>query len=129
MPDRRRTALLSLSATGMALSALPHAFGAWPHFRAGLVELGGDERLLGAIGAAWAFGTAMMLACAAVVAAQAVRAWRGEAVHAATLLPIGLAWAGYGVAAFALRDFNTHYMAFVACGAALLVALALPRVR
>lgn len=54
------------------------------------------------------------------------------ALHGATLLPLGLAWAGYGFAAFAafaLRDFNCHYLAFVACGAALLVALALPRVR
>jgi hypothetical protein len=51
------------------------------------------------------------------------------ALHGATVLPLGLAWAGYGFAAFALRDFNSHYLAFVACGAALLVALALPRVR
>ena len=131
MPPRRRAVplILALAALGMALCSLPHALGAWPHFREGLVGLGADTRLVGAIGSAWAFGTVMMLASGAIVGAQARRAWRDEPLHAATLWPLGLAWAGYGVAAFALRDFNNHYLAFVACGAALLVALALPRVR
>jgi len=131
MPPRRRAAplVLALAALGMALCSLPHALGAWPHFRDGLVALGADQHLIGAIGSAWAFGTVMMLASGAIVGAQAWRAWRGQPLHRATLLPLGLAWAGYGLAAFALRDFNTHYLAFVACGAALLVALALPRVR
>ena len=131
MPARRRAAplLLALAALGMALCSLPHALGAWPHFREGLVGLGADARLVGAIGSAWAFGTVMMLASGAIVGAQAWRAWRDEPVHPATLWPLGLAWTGYGLAAFALRDFNTHYLAFVGCGAALLVTLALPRVR
>lgn len=131
MPPRRRAAplVLALAALGMALCSLPHALGAWPHFREGLVALGAEAHLIGAIGSAWAFGTVMMLASGAIVGAQAWRAWRDQPLHSATLLPLGLAWAGYGLAAFALRDFNTHYLAFVACGAALLVALALPRVR
>ncbi len=131
MPPRRRatTLLLALAALGMALCSLPHALGAWPHFREGLVALGADPYLIGAIGSAWAFGTVMMLASGAIAGAQAWRAWRDQPLHGATLLPLGLAWAGYGLAAFALRDFNTHYLACVACGAALLVALALPRVR
>ena len=131
MPPRRRAAplVLALAALGMTLCSLPHALGAWPHFRAGLVALGADARLVGAIGSAWAFGTVMMLASGAIVGAEAWRAWRDQPLHGATLLPLGLAWAGYGLAAYALRDFNTHYLAFVACGAALLVALALPRVR
>lgn len=131
MPPRRRAAplVLALAALGMALCSLPHALGAWPHFREGLVALGADPHLIGAIGSAWAFGTVMMLASGAIVGAQAWRAWRDQPLHAATLLPLGLAWAGSGLAAFALRDFNSHYLAFVACGAALLVALALPRVR
>lgn len=131
MPPRRRAAplVLALAALGMALCSLPHALGAWPHFREGLVAVGAGPHLIGAIGSAWAFGTVMMLASAAIVGAQVWRAWRDEPLHVATLWPLGLAWAGYGLAAFALRDFNSHYLAFVACGAALLVALALPRVR
>lgn len=131
MPPRRRAAplVLALAALGMALCSLPHALGAWPHSREGLVAVGADPHLIGAIGSAWAFGTVMMLASAAIVGAQVWRAWRDEPLHVATLWPLGLAWAGYGLAAFALRDFNSHYLAFVACGAALLVALALPRVR
>lgn len=131
MPVRPRivTFLLGLAALGMALCSLPHAFGAWPHFRSGLDALGADARLLGAIGSAWAFGTVMMLACGAIVGTQAARAWRGEPPETGTLLPIGVAWSGYGLVAFALRDFNTHYLAFVICGAALLVALVLSRVR
>jgi hypothetical protein len=131
MPPRRRAAplVLALAALGMALCSLPHALGAWPHFREGLVTLGADPRLIGAIGSAWAFGTAMMLASGAIVGAQARRAWRDEPLHGATLLPLGVAWMGYGLAAFALRDFNTHYLAFVACGAGSLVALALSRLR
>ena len=121
--------LLALAGLGMGLSALPHAFGAWPHFRGGLVALGADARLLGAIAGAWAFGTVMMLACSAVVLAQARRAWRGEPPSRSTLWPIGLAWLGYGLGAFALRDFNTHYLGFVACGAAVSVALVLARAR
>ena len=131
MPPRHRAAplILALAALGMALCSLPHAFGAWPHFREGLSGLGADTHLVGAIGSAWAFGTVMMLASGAIVGAQAWRVWRNEPLHAATLWPLGLAWMGYGVTAYALRDFNTHYLAFVACGAALLVALALPRLR
>jgi hypothetical protein len=121
--------ILGLAALGMALCSLPHALGAWPHFREDLVALGADARLVGAIGSAWAFGTVMMLACGAVVGAQAVRTWRGDAPQPATLLPISLAWAAYGLVAFALRDFNTHYLAFVACGAAVSVALVVSRVR
>jgi hypothetical protein len=94
-----------------------------------LVALGADPYLIGAIGSAWAFGTVMMLASGAIVGAQAWRAWRDQPLHVATLLPLGLAWAAYGLVAFALRDFDTHYLAFVACGGALLVALALPRIR
>lgn len=120
---------LGLTALGMGLCSLPHALGAWPHFRDGLVAAGAGQHLIGAIASAWAFGTVMMLACGAVVGAQAVRTYRGEAPQAATLLPLAFAWTGYGLLAFALRDFNTHYLAFAVCGVALLVALALPRVR
>lgn len=131
MTPRHRASplLLTLAAAGMALCSLPHAFGAWPHFRDALEALGADARVVGAIGSAWAFGTVMMLACGAIVGAEAWRAWRSEPVRPATLLPLGVAWSGYGLAAFALREFNTHYLAFVACGAALLVALVLPRPR
>jgi ABC-type transport system involved in cytochrome c biogenesis permease component len=126
MLHRFRTLLLALAATGMALSALPHALGAWPHFRGALEAAGVDARAIGAVGAAWAFGTVMMVACGAAVAAQARRASRREALARSTLWPIGLAWLGYGVVAFALRDLNTHYLAFIACGAATLFALVLP---
>lgn len=126
MTDRPRTVLLALASVGMALSALPHAFGAWPHFRQTLETAGVEPRASGAIGAAWAFGTVMMLVCAAVVAGQARRAARGDPLVASALRPIGLGWLGYGLAAFALRDFNTHYLGFVACGAAVSVALVLP---
>lgn len=131
MPSRPRHAalLLALAGVGMGLCSLPHAFGAWPHFRSALEALGADARLLGAVGSAWAFGTVMMVACGAIVSAQAWRAWRNKPLHAPTLWALGLAWMGYGLAAFALRDFNTHYLAFVLCGAASLVALVLPRAR
>ena len=129
MRQPRVAALLALAGFGMALSALPHALGAWPHFRDGLVDLGADARLTGAIASAWAFGTVMMLACGAAVLGGARRAWRGEALATSALWPIGLAWLGYGVGAFALRDFNTHYLGFIACGGAVSVALVLARAR
>ena len=92
MPPRRRAAplVLALAALGMALCSLPHALGAWPHFRAGLVALGADARLVGAIGSAWAFGTVMMLASGAIavgVGSAAVQAG-GSLMNAATH-PIG----------------------------------------
>lgn len=126
MAHRPRVALLALAALGMTLSALPHALGAWPHFRGALVGLGADARTLGAVGSAWAFGTTMMLVCAAIVAGQAHRAARDEAVVRSTLWPIALGWMGYGTAAFVVRDFNTHYLGFAACGAILLLAVVLP---
>ncbi len=119
-PDSRRHALpLWLSGSGMALAALPHGLAAGPAFLRRVAALGADDALRGALAAGWWFGTTMMLASAALVMGQAWRVHRGGRADPAVLGPLAIAWLGFGLAAFVLRDFATHYLGFIACGALL----------
>lgn len=111
----------------MMLGAIPHAFFAWPHFRGELLAAAVDPDVVGAIAAARRFGSVMMIATGLVVALQGARAWRGAAMSALVIGPMGLAWLGYGIAAMVARDGSTHLLAYVVAGALALAALALDR--
>jgi len=129
-PLRHRiTAVLTLvSGSIMVLGAIPHAFFAWPHFRAALLAAAVDPDMVGAIAAAWRFGSVMMVATGLVVAGQGAWAWRGQpALSARVVGPIGLAWLGYGIVAMVARHGSTHLFAYVVAGALALAALALDR--
>lgn len=112
----------------MVLGAIPHAFFAWPHFRGELLAAAVDPDTVGAIGAAWRFGSVMMVATGLVVIAQGARALRGCATLSARVVgPIGLGWLGYGIIAMVARDGSTHLLAYVIAGTLALVALAAGR--
>ena len=112
----------------MVLGAIPHAFFAWPHFRGELLAAAVDPDTVGAIGAAWRFGSVMMVATGLVVIAQGARALRGCATLSARVVgPIGLGWLGYGIIAMVARDGSTHLSAYVVAGILAMAALALGR--
>jgi hypothetical protein len=113
----------------MVLGAIPHAFLAWPHFRTGLLAAAVDPDVVGAIEAAWRFGSVMMVATGLVMVLQGVRAWRGAALSPFVVGPLGLAWLGYGVVAMLARDRSTHLLAYVVAGSLALAALGLDRAR
>lgn len=108
----------------MMLGAIPHAFLAWPHFRGELLAAAVDADVVGAIAAAWRFGSVMMVATGLVVVLQGARAWRGAAMSARVVGPIALAWLGYGIVAMVARDGSTHLLAYVVAGSLALLALA-----
>lgn len=124
--SQRLAAILALVAGAvMVLGAIPHAFFAWPHFRAALLAAAVDPDVVGAIAAAWRFGSVMMVATGLVVVGQGASAWRGHAALSARVVgPIGLAWLGYGIVAMVARDGSTHLSAYVVAGTLALVALA-----
>lgn len=117
--------LASLSGLGMAASALPHAFGAWPSLERRLLAQGVEAGLIETLAAGWFLGTALMLASAALVLGAVVRSRRDGAGVLAALWPLAVAWTGYGLSAFFWRDFATHYLGFIACGVLLGLALSL----
>ncbi|WP_028770188.1 hypothetical protein [Silanimonas lenta] len=123
---RQRAALvcLGLAGLGMALSALPHGLAAGPHFLGQLRALGAPPALAGPLAAGWWFGTLMLLMSAALVLGQAWQGLRGRPPQALVLLPLGLAHAGFGAAALALRG-SSHYLGFLLTGLLVLAALAL----
>jgi hypothetical protein len=127
--SQRLAAILALVAGAvMVLGAIPHAFFAWPHFRAALLAAAVDPDVVGAIAAAWRFGSVMMVATGLVVVGQGAWVWRGHAALSARVVgPIGLAWLGYGIVAMVARDGSTHLSAYVVAGTLAMAALALGR--
>jgi hypothetical protein len=117
-------ACLLLAGAGMALSALPHGLAAGPHFLGQLRALEASPALTGALAAGWWFGTTMLLMSAALVLGQAWQGLRGRTPQAAVLWPIGLAHAGFGAAALAVRG-SSHYLGFLLTGLLVLGAIAL----
>jgi hypothetical protein len=132
-PIRPRDRLAAVLATSagllMMFGAVPHAFFAWPHFRGALEASPIDADVVGAVGAAWRFGSVMMVATGGVVALAGLRAWRGRALDALVIGPIAVAWLGYGIAAMVARDGSPHLLAYVVAGALAVTALGLDRMR
>jgi hypothetical protein len=118
---------LSLCGSAMVLSALPHGLAAWPKFQADLNALNAGDTLTGALHAGWLFGTMMMVVCGSIVLGQAWQLAKKNVLSHAALWPIAIGYMGYGVAAFLLRDFNTHYVGFISTGVLLGAVLLLDR--
>jgi hypothetical protein len=115
---RLRAARLGQAAGWVLVAAgLAHAFAGWPPLRATLEAGGVDSDVIGALGAGWLFGSAAMLAFGAALVAMAGDVRRGASGSTAPAWAIAAALAGFGVAAWVLRDFNPHFLGFMAMGA------------
>jgi hypothetical protein len=123
MTARTTAWLLTLAGLGMWASSLPHAFAAWPHFRAVLESAGVASAVVGAVGAGWLWGSVAMLAFGAITLGQGWGVARGRQPDVAVLWPVALAYVGFGGLAFVLRDFNPHYLGFVLPGVLVVVVL------
>lgn len=122
-----RAALLAIAALLLLASALAHAFLGWPHLHEDLVRDGASRGLIGALSVGWHFGSVCMAAFGLIALAAAVDAWRARPVAAAPLWIVAFAYAAFGLAAFALRGHNHHFLGFVFIGALLATAAALRR--
>jgi hypothetical protein len=115
---RVRTAALGYC-TGVLLlaAALAHAFAGWPPLRAALDAQGVGPDIAGALAAGWLFGSAAMCAFGLVLMAMARDVRRGVLGSTAPAWVVAAAFGAFGFVAWVLRDFNPHFLAFIAMGA------------
>ncbi|MGE4070005.1 MAG: hypothetical protein AB7E72_02420 [Lysobacterales bacterium] len=122
MNRRLQTGLLGLSGILLLLSALAHALAGWPSMARGLFASDAPAELIAALRVGWYFGSAAMLAFAAIALHGAYAVWRAQPAPLTALRLIALTYLGLGLAAFVYRDFNSHFLAFMVLGALLLAA-------
>ena len=122
MNRRLQTGLLGLSGVLVLSSALAHALAGWPSMARGLFASGAPVELIAALRVGWYFGSAAMLAFAAIALHGAYAVWQEQPAALTALRLIGLTYLGFGLAAFVYRDFNSHFLGFMVLGALLLTA-------
>ncbi len=111
-----RSTVVIVAGIVMLLSSLAHAFAGWPAMRAALGETGAPADLTAALAAGWTFGSVAMATFGVVVVLCGLRLRRGDRSGVATVRVVAAAWFLFGVATFVLRDFNPHFLLFVATG-------------
>lgn len=101
----------------LVVSSLAHAFFGWPAMSAALETAGvADEGLLGALAAGWHFGSVAMMIFGVIVLSSAAGTLRGKPAATSPVLVIALGYLLFGVAAYWWRNFNPHFLAFIATG-------------
>ena len=104
----------------LLISALAHAVFGWPAMAEALDDVITDDAgavdLLGALAVGWHFGSMAMVVFALIVLRIAIR----EA-DACSARFIGIGYLVFGVAAWLARDFDPHFLVFVATGTLLAV--------
>lgn len=127
MNRRPQTGLLALSGVLLLLSALAHALAGWPPIARDLLASGVPTELIAGLRVGWYFGSAAMLAFAAIALHGAYAVWREQPAPLSALRLIGLTYLGFGLAAFVYRDFNSHFLTFMVLGVLLLAAASGPQ--
>lgn len=112
-----QVALTYLTALCLLGSAYAHAFLGWPSFKQQLIDFGVSSHVIGAINAGWYFGSLCMLAFAALSLWHARYGGQQIALRFAAVV-----YLIFGIGGFLLREFNTHYLAFVLCGVLMAVS-------
>lgn len=122
--DKRTLGHRGLLAGGVAicLAGMAHAVGGWPPLADALRQEGADGDLISALALGWLFGSAAMLTCGAIVLAARADLKRGGTMGAVACRCVGLLYLLFGVAAFAYRFPNPHFLGFVVLGMLVLVA-------
>ncbi len=101
-----------------------HAFGGWPPLSAELARSGVDPGIRGALGVGWMFGSASMWGFGLLVVACFFHLRRDVRLAKWVALIVGLVFLAFGGGAYLARDFNPHFLAFVAVGGLLTAAAA-----
>lgn len=122
MSGGARGNLLWACALLLLCSAGAHALLGWPPIARDLQAAAVSADLIAGLRMGWYFGSAAMLAFAAITGLAAYNLKRGLSVPLGGLGVIGWTYLIFGLAAFVCRDFNSHFLAFMAQGALLLAA-------
>jgi hypothetical protein len=110
---------------GVALlaAAFAHYLGGWVGMEAALRSSEVPPEIVGGLWAGWLFGSFAMFFSGLIVLAEAIRQLRGQPACRWTVGCIALLYAGFGVTAWLVRDFNAHFLAFVGTGASVAMLL------
>lgn len=100
----------------LILSSLAHAFLGWPPIKSALTSFNVDQGLIGAITIGWYFGSVAMFVFGIIVFNNGLKVFRGDTVTRGTLYVIAIAYIIFGLAAFIVRDYNPHFLFFIAIG-------------
>jgi hypothetical protein len=111
---------------GVALLAasFSHYLGGWGSLAPELAASQLAPDTVGTLWAGWLFGSFALFLTGLMVVAEAVRQLGGQSCNRLTVSSIALLYAGFGLTAWVVRDFNPHFLAFIATGA--LIAALLP---
>lgn len=122
---RKRVSEYLVLAAGILifLGGLAHSFVGWPALSEALAREGVDPSTAGAVGIGWNFGGTAMDAFGLLVVLSFFELRRGSRAAWRLALVIGLFYLVFGLAAFAIRFPNPHFLFFVALGALLSGAL------
>ena len=125
----KRIAELTVLVLGLLIFAagVAHAFGGWPPLAAELEASGVGAGIRGALAAGWVFGSASMWGFGVLVVVSFFHLRKGVRLAGWVALIVGLVFLLFGAGAYLARDFNPHFLAFVAVGALLAAAAALWR--
>jgi len=110
-----------LSGLILVASAGAHGLLGWSPFEEALESAKVDGEVVAALSIGWYFGSASMLGFGVIVLHQATRLLRGRPVQSGPVSTISVLYLVFGAAAYVYRDFNAHFLLFVATG--LLVGL------
>ena len=115
---KARKAVGVIAGLMILISALAHAFLGWPAMAEALDDVITDDAgavdLLGALAVGWYFGSMAMVVFALIVLRMALR---DADTCAGRFIAVG--YLVFGLAAWLARDFNPHFLIFVAIGALL----------
>ena len=101
----------------LVASAAAHALLGWPQVREALKGFQVEPQLVGALAAAWYFGSISMLGFGLILLSQARCKLAGKPVQLGPTWTIAALYAAFGTVAFILRDYNPHFLLFVCTGA------------
>jgi hypothetical protein len=101
--------------TGVLLiaSSFAHAFLGWPQLAPVLNASSVPTNVIGGLAAGWYFGSVAMFAFGAIALTTSLTRFPQPAHY---LGIIGGSYILFGAVAYVLRDFNTHFLGFVAIG-------------
>lgn len=110
---RGRSLLLALAGVLLLAASVAHLQG-WRQFDAALE--GVEPGPLGGLHVGWVWGSVAFAAFGAIVVAAAV-GWRRGRDPRPAAVPVALALLAFGLWAYLTREFNPHFLGFVAMGA------------
>jgi len=100
----------------LVLSSGAHAFLGWPQFAPALETAGLDAEFIAALAVGWYYGSMAMLVFGLIVLRAAGTVGKNRFAPADVCWIIAAGYLLFGSAAYLARDFNPHFLLFVATG-------------